>query len=616
MAWLLCLLAPAAVLGAEAESGQDKPSFGNAAATVQRQLQESLAELTRLRDQIAAEKLPLSRKLSDLEAGLADVRREHQQASRLLDTRTLDLSNLRNEIKSREEEATYLSNLLGEYVRNFESRLHIAEVQRYRDVLDAAKLAPENSNLSDEQKYEAQTVLLAESLGRLEEGLGGTRFEGTAVEASGLVKAGTFLLVGPAALFRSMDGQTVGTAEQRLGSLEPTIVAFGNPADAEMAARVVHGEDGRFPLDPTLGNAHKIESTKETLVEHIRKGGPVMYPILTMAGIALLVALYKWVRLGFLRSPVPRRMRALLNAIARHEDEAVTQEGAAVAKVRPRLIRDVLLGGALGALIGYGVHRGLQWYRPEALGFLERLDFVEPQYRIWAFVGGCGVVLGLSWHALQRVFSYSPAGEMLTLGVDHRREPRELIEEIMYEQVLATRLKVQRLLPFIAISASAAPLLGLLGTVTGIINTFKLITVFGSGDVKTLSGGISEALITTEFGLIVAIPSLLLYAFLSRRARGVISEMEKAAVALANQISKSPYAETGGTGDVDGRPADREPDPDEPPEEPQTPVRDPGADADGDAGPIDAGFGDDADESMADEPGYVELGTGEALNRE
>jgi hypothetical protein len=109
----------------------------------------------------------------------------------------------------------------------------------------------------------------------------------------------------------------------------------------------------------------------------------------------------------------------------------------------------------------------------------------------------------------------------------------------MYEQALTTRLNLQRMLPFIAVSASAAPLLGLLGTVTGIINTFKLITVFGTGDVKTLSSGISEALITTEFGLIVAIPALLLHAFLSRRARGVIDQMEKAAIAFVNQISKA-----------------------------------------------------------------------------
>ncbi|MFT7464303.1 MAG: biopolymer transport protein ExbB [Pseudohongiellaceae bacterium] len=133
-----------------------------------------------------------------------------------------------------------------------------------------------------------------------------------------------------------------------------------------------------------------------------------------------------------------------------------------------------------------------------------------------------------------------PVGEMLAAGVEHLHEPRELIEEVMYERVLTTRLRLDRFLPFISICAASAPLLGLLGTVTGIINTFKLITVFGSGDVKTLSGGISEALITTEFGLIVAIPCLLMHAFLSRKARGAVSQMETAAVAFVNQISKRP----------------------------------------------------------------------------
>ena len=128
---------------------------------------------------------------------------------------------------------------------------------------------------------------------------------------------------------------------------------------------------------------------------------------------------------------------------------------------------------------------------------------------------------------------------MLVAATEHLREPKELIEEIMYEKVLATRLVVQRFLPFIAISAAAAPLLGLLGTVTGIIGTFKMITLFGTGDVKTLSGGISEALITTELGLVAAIPALLLHAFLSRKAKGITDRMEQAGLAFINQVSIS-----------------------------------------------------------------------------
>ena len=98
----------------------------------------------------------------------------------------------------------------------------------------------------------------------------------------------------PAALFRSEDGKDIGTAEQRLGSLEPAVIGFQNPGDTDAAAHVITASGGHFPLDPSLGNAHKIAATKETLWEHIRAGGPVMVPILALAGAALLMALYKW----------------------------------------------------------------------------------------------------------------------------------------------------------------------------------------------------------------------------------------------------------------------------------------------------------------------------------
>jgi biopolymer transport protein ExbB len=444
-------------------------TFERADISVQNKLEAGLAELTALREKIVMEKIPLSRKLRDLEDELTEVRRDYQQTTRTLDSRTLDLTNLRSEIQSREQEKAYLSNLLGEYIRNFESRLHIAELNRYEEVLDSAKLAPENSNLSDLEIYQAQAALVSASLKRLEDALGGDRFSGTAVGPGGLVKEGTFVLVGPAALFRSDDGKTVGTAEQRLGSLEPAVIAYENAGDASAAGKVVQNSAGRFPLDPTLGNAHKMEATKETLWEHISKGGLTMVPILGLAFAALAVAVFKWLQLSRMRSPNDEQIRVLLHAVAEHDETTAAEVAASI---------------------------------------------------------------------------NGPAGEMLGAGIEHISEPRDLIEEVMFEKILAAKLKLESWLPFIAISASSAPLLGLLGTVVGIINTFKLIAVFGSGDVKSLSGGISEALITTEFGLIVAIPSLLLHAFLSRKARGTIDQMEKSAISLMNQLGKTPFNQT------------------------------------------------------------------------
>ena len=258
-------------------------TFERADISVQNKLEAGLAELTALREEIVMEKIPLSRKLRDLEDELSGVRRDYQQTTRLLDSRTLDLSNLRSEIKSREQEKAYLSNLLGEYIRNFESRLHIVELHRYEQVLESAKLAPENSNLSDLEIYQAQAALVSASLSRIDNALGGDQFNGTAVGPGGLVKEGSFVLVGPAAVFRSDDGNVVGTAEQRLGSLEPAVIAYEISGDEKAADKLVANSVGKFPLDPTLGSAHKMAETQETIWENIQKGGLTMVPILGLA---------------------------------------------------------------------------------------------------------------------------------------------------------------------------------------------------------------------------------------------------------------------------------------------------------------------------------------------
>ncbi|MDP0500131.1 MAG: MotA/TolQ/ExbB proton channel family protein [Verrucomicrobiota bacterium JB022] len=126
------------------------------------------------------------------------------------------------------------------------------------------------------------------------------------------------------------------------------------------------------------------------------------------------------------------------------------------------------------------------------------------------------------------------AGEIMVEGVHHYREPRELLEELLYERVLHTRPTLERFLPFLSLTAAAAPLLGLLGTVVGMIKTFNLITIFGTGDAKSLSSGISEALVTTALGLIVAIPVLLIHGALSRMAKRRLGLLEQTAVAFLN----------------------------------------------------------------------------------
>ncbi len=100
------------------------------------------------------------------------------------------------------------------------------------------------------------------------------------------------------------------------------------------------------------------------------------------------------------------------------------------------------------------------------------------------------------------------------------------------QQCIARR---EHLLFWLGVSASAAPLLGLLGTVTGMIHTFRLITFFGVGDARLLADGISEALVTTEAGLCVAIPALLCHAWLMRLARLHATVLETKIASLASE---------------------------------------------------------------------------------
>jgi biopolymer transport protein ExbB len=131
------------------------------------------------------------------------------------------------------------------------------------------------------------------------------------------------------------------------------------------------------------------------------------------------------------------------------------------------------------------------------------------------------------------------AGDLLATAVEHAGEKKEYIEEVLYEKMLGARTHLERGIAFLALSATTGPLMGLLGTVMGMIATFQTISSFGSGDPKLLAAGISEALICTATGMAVAIPALLFHAFLSRKAKGIIGSMEKTAVGFVNGVQES-----------------------------------------------------------------------------
>ena len=111
------------------------------------------------------------------------------------------------------------------------------------------------------------------------------------------------------------------------------------------------------------------------------------------------------------------------------------------------------------------------------------------------------------------------------------------MEDGIQEQMLHELPALHRFLGTITVLGAIAPLLGLLGTVTGIIHTFTVIKTYGNSNPTFLAGGISEALITTATGLIIAIPILLMHSILSGKAATIVSDAEKYSASLLNTLS-------------------------------------------------------------------------------
>ena len=113
---------------------------------------------------------------------------------------------------------------------------------------------------------------------------------------------------------------------------------------------------------------------------------------------------------------------------------------------------------------------------------------------------------------------------------------RQVIEGIISESILEQTTELEKGMSLLGTVVNAAPQLGLLGTVTGMITAFSALTRNGTSTAKIVAGGISEALYTTAFGLIVAIPALVFYNYFNRRIDVIVAEMERAALQFLSRV--------------------------------------------------------------------------------
>ena len=456
---LTTLLIMSASLASASISG-----FTAAKASAQADYERSKQELSKVQTEIAKEKEPLNRELARLEEKLRQLQDQYAPLTREVDTAELNFSNLKGQVKLAGEENLYLTNILDEYTKGFESKIHASEMQLYKPVLDKAKMASENDKTPLKERFLAQVELLRAAIKRLDDVIGGTRFAGKAVDSQGLVMDGTFAILGPMAFFATKGGLGSGIAMPQVGSPMPIIRSITPEINASIASLVETGK-GLLPLDATLGGAIKDFVTKHTLLDTYKHGGPIMHPLLL---VSILVFGTAMERIFFiLREKKRRKQRDVV------------------------LLLDAVEAGQFDKAIALGGKS--QDYVARALS-----------------------------HALEHVETNISDALGLAASLEIKRFKRGFF-------ILDTGMTI-------------APLLGLLGTVTGMMASFASIGA-DMGAPSAITGGIAEALIATAFGLVIAMTGLIPFNYLNNMVEDAEHELEIAASKLELIIEKNKKVE-------------------------------------------------------------------------
>jgi len=172
-------------------------------------------------------------------------------------------------------------------------------------------------------------------------------------------------------------------------------------------------------------------------------------------------------------------------------------------------------------------------YMLMAIGVLATLLFIWRFYELWNIRGGV-----IAQSASSTLSNDNALGRILKIAEDDKEADTETLELKMAEQILKERPTVEGLNWVLKIVSVVAPLMGLFGTIIGMIETFTMITLFGTGDPKTMASGISTALVTTWLGLMVAIPTTFMYATVNNISRGILGTIEESSTGMAAKRSE------------------------------------------------------------------------------
>jgi biopolymer transport protein ExbB len=211
---------------------------------------------------------------------------------------------------------------------------------------------------------------------------------------------------------------------------------------------------------------------------------------------------------------------------------------------------------------GGSVSLGIDVTRGGILALLVESPTIKDRIEQGGIVGYCIIALGIiglliaimRWFALstadrkvkaqlkrETASTDNPLGRVLAAYESNRGADTETIELKLSEAALKEMPDLTKGLLFIKVVSAVAPLMGLLGTVTGMIKTFQVITLYGAGDPKMMAGGISQALMTTVLGLVVAIPMVLLHTVVSGKSRKIVNILQSQSAGLVAQHSEQSH---------------------------------------------------------------------------
>lgn len=367
--------------------------------------------------------------------------------------------------------------------------------------------------------------------------------------------------------------QSFQTNEIRIAELEETLKqSMGNMGELFGVIRQVAG-DTRGHLDASIASAEfqgrqavmdKLSESKsipsidqlrglwETLLQEMVESGKVSRfdaPVLNSAGIeettrVTRVGLFNAVQNGQYLQWLPDVQK--LSILGRQPEERFRSTAEDLSASNGEMVKfalDPSRGSILSLLV-------------QTPTLSERLEFGGVIGYIILTLGGITALIGLirliqlstTNSAISRQVKdktpseKNPLGRILQVYQQHPGADAEALELKLDEAILREQSSVEKFLWAVKVVSVAAPLMGLLGTVTGMINTFQAITLFGTGDPKLMAGGISEALVTTMLGLVVAIPLVLLHSLLKTVSRRILETLGEQSVGLVAERAEKANA--------------------------------------------------------------------------